>query len=164
MKQLFSAIAAILFLQFFAACSKDDTTPNGNNNGNNNQPGLKEEEKFLVGDWVFEKAVDTLRPKNDPQNPKITAGTIPCKMDDVYHLRADKKYTKDEGQDNCNPGAANGEKEWGLAYGGITFADGPNPLGFANTFTKIDNDHFNIIWSSQMTDGHLTRVYYFKRK
>lgn len=160
MKQFITIVAAMLL---FAACSKDKTAPD-NNNGNPNQPGLKDEEKFLVGDWVFEKAVDTLRPKNDPQNLKITAGTIPCRMDDVYHLRADKKYTKDEGSNECTPGAFNGEKDWGLAYGGITFADGPNPLGFVNTFTKMDNDHFSISWGSQMTDGHLTRVYYFKRK
>ncbi|MFN4247903.1 MAG: hypothetical protein ACK4EY_09265 [Flavipsychrobacter sp.] len=162
MKHILTAV--IFFSVLFTACSKDKTTPSNNNNGNNNQPTLTDEEKFLVGDWVFEKGIDTLRPKNDPQNLKITEGIIPCKMDDVYHLRADKKYTKDEGQENCNPGATNGEKEWSLAYGGITFADGPNPAGFANTFTKINNDRFSILWSSQMTDGHLTRVYYFKRK
>ncbi len=163
MKPYSTALIALLSLQLLASCSKDDTTPSGNNN-NNNQPTLKDEEKFLVGDWMFEKGIDTLKPKIDPQNLKITAGIIPCKMDDIYHLRSDKKYTKDEGKDTCTKGAVYSEKDWAIAYGGITFADGPNPLGFGNTFTKIDNDHFSISWSSQMTDGHLTRVYYFKRK
>ena len=161
MKQILTA--AIFFSVLFTACSKDDTTPN-NNNGNNNLSGLTDDEKFLVGSWVFEKGIDTLRRKNDPQNLKITEGIITCKMDDVYHLRADKKYTKDEGKDTCTKGAFYGEKDWSVAYGGITFADGPNPASFANTFTKINNDRFSILWSSQMNDGHLTRVYYFKRK
>ncbi len=161
MRQLIIVVAAMIL---FAACSKDNATPNGNSNGNNNPSNLNDDERVLVGDWVFEKGVDTLRPKNDTQNPKISQGTIPCKMDDVYHLLNDKKYTKDEGKDTCTKGALYGEKNWSVAYGGITFEDGPNPAGFANTFTRIDNDHFSILWSSQMTDGHLTRVYYFKRK
>lgn len=162
-------LTGMIALASFASCSKDDTEPgnnnnNGNNNNGNNGVTLKEEEKFLVGDWMFEKAVDTLRPKNNPNSLDISEGPIPCKMDDVYHLRADKKYTKTFGPDSCGQNPLNREEDWGLEAGGIIFADGPNPQGFANKFIKIDNDHFAISWATDLWNGHKTNVYYFKRK
>lgn len=164
MKYASLLVATITLCTFLISCSKNKTEPANNNGGNNNTVTLTDEEKFLVGTWVFEKAVDTFRPKNDYNNPQVTEGIIPCRMDDVYYLKADKTYTKDEGADTCNEHYTYEPKEWGLQYGNMIFKDGPNTM-WPNGYTKVDDNRFSLRWSDGGNwDGTTIITFYFKRK
>lgn len=154
----------VLVSLLFSSCSKKETSQTPTNNGVQQQSLLSDDEKFLVGSWVFDSAMDSFRSKADPDKVIVTQGSVPCRMDDVYHLGADKKYTKEEGQDTCVRKQSYAPQDWGLQYGAMIFSDGPNPPMFSNKFRKIDNDHFAIAWGNQEWEGYRIIVFYYRRK
>jgi hypothetical protein len=145
-----------------AACSKDKTKTPGASQNPQQQNNLTDDEKWLVGSWKIDYYVDTLYDKSGQVLYDVNAPSA-CRADDIYTFKADKTYSIDQGKDTCDKFIDFGPWEWSISYGGLNYKHGPNPHVSGNKFTRTDDNHFSVRWSTQGWDGQNVYVYFYKR-
>lgn len=160
MKQITLIVLTALLL---FSCSKNNSTVPDTPDNQQPSANLNDDEKFLVGSWVFERHTDTQTLK-DGSKQYFNEAAKPCASDDVYIFRGDKTYIKQQGTDTCWGESLFGEYEWAVFSGGaFTFKHGPSAYG-TNTLIRIDQNHFAVKGSYSYYNYSGVLTHYYKRK
>lgn len=154
-------VLMLMLLPFLFSCTKKDGNVSPNPSGSQQVSKLSDEEKNLIGSWVYIQATDTTYSSLEGKYT-YTNLTQECMKDDVYTFNTNKTYTKDAGLDtSC--GKSHGEYEWSIDQHGFDFGGGPAIIT-KNKYIKIDDNNFAAQSQTPHAFGWGRRTYFFKRK